>query len=176
MILGIIVLIVTILFVVALARSPITIKSHWQTFLDGFAVPSAELYAAITAGLAERQITKVAVTEESFLESHIISDKRAYLRVTQNEYIFYICAAPYGTGTFISSWLCIKDENFMNKIPILSKLMGKDRNNKTFYQMDTEAMFQEAVHATVLSAVSSMTLAKGMRGFTELEKQFKDFR
>ena len=96
-----------------------------------------------------------------------------YLRVSQNEYLYYICSAPYGTGTFVSSWFCTKDEKLGNRIPVLSKLAGKDRANKTFYQMDTEAMFQSAVHTTVLDVVNSLSETKGMRGLSELQGQFK---
>lgn len=172
----IIVILFVIVAVIVLGKTPVTIKNNWQTFVDGFSVSASEFYDVVKAGLQERQITHVDVAQESFLEKHIFSAQRMYLRVIQDEYVFYICCAPYGTGTFFSSWLCIKDEKFINKIPLLSKLMGKDRNNKTFYQMDTEGMFRSSVHTTVIEAVNSLTEAKGKRGLTELEKQFKDFK
>jgi len=167
-------IVVIILIMVALAKAPVTIKGHWQTFLDGFQISTDEFYTLVKDGLSERKITQVDIGEESFLESHILSAKRVYLRVVQDEYVVFICAAPYGTGTFVSSWLCIKDENYINRIPIISKLAGKDRENKTFYQMDTQAMFRSAVHSAVIAAVNNMTESKGIRGLTELEKQYKD--
>jgi len=169
-------ILIAVVLIAIFARTPVTIKSHWQTFLDGFQISTDEFYSLVNEGLKERQITHVDVAQESFLEKHILSAKRIYLRVTQDEYVFYICSAPYGTGTFVSSWLCIKDEMLINKIPIINKLAGKDRANKTFYQMDTEAMFRSAVHTAVIAAVDSMTEAKGKRGLTELERQFKDVR
>jgi len=164
---------IVIILIIAYGKSPKTIQDDWRTFLDGFQVSTTDFYASMKAALSERQITKVEVTEESFLESHMLSAKRLYLRITQNEYVIYICSAPYGTGTFISFWLCTKDENFLNRIPIVSKLMGKDRDSKTFYQMDTEAMFKLAVHSALTETIGSLTDAKGYRGLTELEKQFK---
>ncbi len=165
---------ILVLLFIAKRKTPVTIKEHWQNFLDGCQISTAEFYTAIRAGLADRQIPKVDLKEESFLERHVFSAKRVYLRVCQNEFVYYICAAPYGTGTFVSSWLCVKDGNVLNRIPVLSKLAGKDRGNKTFYQMDTEAMFRLAVQTTVLDVVNTMTEAKGLRSFAELEKSLNN--
>jgi len=165
-----------LLLIYIFTRKLLSIASHWQTFLDSTQISTVDFYDTVKESLKEREITHVDITNESFLEKHILSAKRLYLRITQNEYVIYICAAPYGTGTFFSSWLCIKDETFINRIPLLSKLIGKDRKNKTFYQMDTEAMFRTAVHATVVATIDSITEAKGVRGLTELDKQYKDIR
>lgn len=171
-----IVIAVIVLFIIAFRNTPVSIKSHWQTFLDGFQISADEFYSLVKQGLAARQIKQVHIGEQSFLEKHIFSAKRVYMRIIQGEYVIYVCSAPYGTGTFISTWLCIKDERFLDNIPILSKLAGRDRGNKTFYQMDTENMFLSAVHTTVVSCVDSMTEAKGHRGLTELEKQLKQLK
>jgi hypothetical protein len=167
---------IALIAAIIMAKTPMTIKSHWQTFLDGFQIGTNELYTQVRAGLKERHINHVDINEETFLESHLLSAKRLYLRVTQNEFVFYFCCAQYGTGTFVSSWLCIKNERLINKIPFVSKLVGKDRNNKTFYQMDTELMFRSGVHNTVVAVVDAMSEAKGKRGLTDVEKQFKDVR
>lgn len=164
-------IVIGIAIIAFVRKNPFTITSHWQTFLDEFQLSALEFYTAVTAGLKERQITQVAITEETFIEKHVFSAKRVYLRITQDEYVFFINCSPYGTGTFISSWLCIKDENIWNRIPILNKLIGKDRKSKTFYQMDTEAMFRLAVHNTVLAVVDGTTNAKGYRGLTEFERR-----
>ncbi len=168
--------VIAIILMIVFAKMPLVIKSHWQTFLDGFQISSDEFYSLVKEGLQERNIPHIDITEESFLEKNILSAKRIYLRITQEEYIFYICCAPYGTGTFVSSWLCIRDDRFINRIPIFSKLAEKNRHNKTFYQMDIEAMFQSSVHTTVVAAVDSMTEAKGRRGLNEFEKQFKEIK
>ncbi len=163
-------IILVIVVIIAIRRRPATIVDRWQTFLDGQSIGAHDFYSTVKAGLLERQITKVSVKEQTFLESHIASAKRLYLRISQNEYDYYVCAAPYGTGTFISSWLCVKDEQLVNRLPVVSKLMGKDRKNKTFYQRDTEAMFRLAVHTTVISAVDNLSEEHGQRGLTDLQK------
>ena len=172
-----IIIIIAIILMIVFAKMPLVIKSHWQTFLDGFQISSDEFYTLVKEGLKERQITpNIGITQESFLEKNILSAKRIYLRVSQDEYVFYICCAPYGTGTFVSSWLCIQDEKLIYRIPILGKLAERNHRNKTFYQMDTEAMFQSSVHTTVIAAVDSITEAKGKRGLSEFQTQFKEIK
>jgi hypothetical protein len=169
-----IIIIIVIIGLIALyGKTPSTIKSHWQHFYDGCQISTTDFYNQIETGLRDRKIQGLNFGQESFLESHVFSAKRVYLRIAEQEYLFYICAAPFGTGTFVSWWLCIKDENFVNKIPILSKLAGKDRHNKSFYQMDTEAMYQSVIHSTVLSVADSLTKEKGVRELSELERQYK---
>ena len=168
-----IILVVIVLLIFIYKKTPLTIKSHWQHFYDNVQFSAVDFYTQVKAGLGERQIKGITLSEESFLQSHIFSSKRVYLRVTENEYVFYICAAPFGTGKFISWWLCVKDEKIANKIPVLSKLAGKDRNNKTFYQMDTEAMYKSAIHSTVVSVADGFTSEKGLR-LSELDRQYKE--
>jgi len=118
-----------------------------------------------------RKVEDISFGNESFAQSHILSAKREYLRIIQNEYVFYICAAHFGTGTFISWWVCIRDERLINRIPGVSKALGVDRRNKTFYQMDTEAMYQSVIHAAVVAVADEMTSANGYR-LTELDRQY----
>ena len=168
----VILLVIFIVILIAFRNTPLTIKSHWQHFYDNVTFSSGDFYSQVEAGLKDRHIKGIDFTTESFLQSHVFSSKRVYLRITEHEHVFYICAAPFGTGTFISWWLCVKDESVANRIPILSKLAGKDRNNKTFYQMDTEAMYKSAIHSVVASVADSLTGEKGYR-LTELDRQFK---
>ena len=164
-------ILVLLIVIIIIRKKPFTIKSHWQHFYDGIQISTPAFYAQVKSGLEERKIEGLNYDEESFLESHILSAKRIYLRIKKFEYIFYISAVPFGTGTFVSSWMCIKDENILNRIPYLNKLLGKDRANKTFYQKDTEAMYQAAIHSVVVETADNLTAEQGHRGLSELEKQ-----
>jgi hypothetical protein len=156
-------ILIIVILLVAFTKSPKIVKDRpWFHFYDNISLSTTEFYQLVKEGLKKRKVG-VSITDESFLESHIFSARRVYLRISVAEYVFYVCAAPFGTGTFVSWWLCIKDENFLNRIPILSKFMGKDRANKTFYQMDTEAMYRSAVHTTVIEVANALTESKGVR-------------
>lgn len=169
-------LLVFLLFVALLViigifgKSPVTISSHWQHYYDGITLSADDFYQKVRDGFKQRKI-ELSITNEYFLESHIFSHKRLYMRINIAEYVFYIFCGRFGTGTFVSWWLCVKDERMINKIPILNKLAGKDRKNKTFYQLDTEGMFRSAIHATVAGVADSLTEASGIR-LSELDRQF----
>ncbi len=169
---GIFLILIVALVVFLYMRARYISKSPWQHFFDGFAFSAEEFYGKVKAGIEDRKIPFVDFGRESFFESHIFSSKREYLKISRGEYVFYVCAAPFGTGTFVSQWLCIKKEGLLNRIPILNKLAGKDRNDKTFYQMDTEAMYRSAIHAAVLDVLDKLTGANGVHGLSELEKQY----
>ena len=165
-------IIIAVILIAIFARTPMTIKSHpWNHFYDNIQFSAKEFYTQVEEGLRARKVEGLDYAKESFVQSHVFSARREYLRITQNEYVFYICAAGFGTGTFVSWWLCVKDEKIVNKIPILSKLAGKDRNNKSFYQMDTEAMYQSVVHNTVVAVADAMTAEGGVR-LSELDRQY----
>ena len=153
--------------------TPNTVTSHWQHFFDGLQFSADEFYKQVTDGLNERKITGITLDKESFLQSHLFSDRRVYLRITQHEYIFYVCAAPFATGMFVSWWLCIEDEGIIERIPVLSRLLGKDRKNKTFYQMDTEAMYKSAIHTIVTNTAEDIASTNGVKGLSDFERQFK---
>jgi len=157
---------------VLFGKTPETIKKPWQHFFDGAKFSTTDFYALVEAGIQEREMPAVDIGQETFHQTHVFSDLRAYLRIAHGEYVFYVCAAPFGTGTFVSWWLCVKDETWVNRIWLISKLMGKDRNNKSFYQMDTEAMYKGMIHSILLSAIDNITSTQGIRGLTELERQY----
>ena len=160
-----------IFFFVGLLKSTTTISSHWQHFYEDCEFSAIDFYKQVAAALKEQKITGLKIDETTFRQSHVFSGRRAYLKISHDEYVFYIGAAAFGTGTFVSWWLCIKDERLINWIPILNLLAGKDRKNKTFYQMDTEGMYRSAIHGTVMSVAEGLTDGHGERGLTEKEMQ-----
>jgi hypothetical protein len=161
--------VVALCFVYVTNRPNYTIADHWQHFMPGNQFSATEYYSNVTKALAAHGIKKVSVEKERFLESHLFSATREYLRLSKGEYIFFVCAAPFSNGMFVSWWLCIKYENVLHKIPIIRKLLGIDRNNKTFYQMDTEAMYKSAIHEVISTTVKEMAETNATRGMPEFD-------
>lgn len=164
------VIIVVILY--AKNKSRFENKSPWQHFFDGLELSTQEFYTKVEAAIRDRKVN-VDFAKESFLQSHIFSARREYLRISKGEYVFFICAAPFGTGTFISQWLCVTKEDMLNRIPVLNKLAGKDREDKSFYQVDTEAMYRMLIHSALLSVIDEITNAKGVRGLTDIQRIYQ---
>ncbi|WP_133162570.1 hypothetical protein [Flavipsychrobacter stenotrophus] len=150
-----------------------TVKAPWQHFFDGADFAASEFYQQVEAEIRAFKVPDVSYGRESFFQTHIASSRQEYLKIKRGEYVIYICAAAFGRGTFISQWSCLKVQKQRNNIPVISKLLGMDRNDKSFYQADTEGMFQSAVHTALMNVVDGLTTAKGIRGLTEMERHIQ---
>jgi hypothetical protein len=82
--------------------------SHWHKSYDNFRTSSLDFYTSLDAEVRRRQIPGMAISQIDRKEAGIFSAKRTYLRVTRQELIFDVCAAPFGTGFFFSWWLTVR--------------------------------------------------------------------
>jgi hypothetical protein len=155
------------------AKTPIAVASHWSHFFEEFQFTPSDFYNQVEAKCKKYEIPNAKYSKVTYAQSGIFSARREYLRVARNEFVFDICAAPFGKGFFVSSWLGETDLGILSKIPVLNTLIGKDPANKSYYQADTEAMFRQCVHSAVLTVIEEIINGKGVRGLTELERQSK---
>lgn len=81
------------------------VVSHWSKLVEGFHTSSRDFYTAVEVTLDVRQIPGLKVSRVDWNEGGLLSPKREYLRITGGRYTFDVCAAPFGTGFFFSSWL-----------------------------------------------------------------------
>jgi hypothetical protein len=97
-------------------------------------------------------------------EGGLLSAKREYLRVRRKEFVFDVCAAPFGKGFFFSWWLGEIPSGFLQFIslipfigPIVLWIVHHLIKPTTYYKLDTAYMFQKAVHATVMEVIRPYT-------------------
>ncbi len=81
------------------------ILAHWYTLLGDMQASGLEFYKSVEANVAKRQVPEAKSSRVEFKEGGVLTAKREYLRVTRGKLVFDICAAPYGTGFFISWWM-----------------------------------------------------------------------
>lgn len=81
------------------------ILAHWYTLLGDMQASGLEFYKSVEANVAKRQVPDAKSSRVEFKEGGVLTAKREYLRVTRGKLVFDICAAPYGTGFFISWWM-----------------------------------------------------------------------
>ncbi|MFN0009565.1 MAG: hypothetical protein ACKVXR_16835 [Planctomycetota bacterium] len=79
--------------------------SHWDHLIDGFQYSPQAFYTALEEALTKRTIPDTKTIRIELDEGPVLSGKRIYLRVTREELSFDICAAPFGSGFFVSWWL-----------------------------------------------------------------------
>lgn len=78
--------------------------SHWHQFFDQTQHSPQALFTAVDAALAKRKIPDAKASRVEFAEGAALGGKREYLRVARKGYTFDVCAAPFGSGFFVSWW------------------------------------------------------------------------
>jgi len=70
--------------------------------IENLSVSSKEVYEQVEAAVKAREIPGLETSRAFWHEGGAISAKREYLRFARERLVFEICAAPFGTGFFVS--------------------------------------------------------------------------
>ncbi|MBS1619596.1 MAG: hypothetical protein JST76_13820 [Bacteroidetes bacterium] len=146
-----------------------SVENHerWQHSFD-FEFSSDEFYTSVQEAITERKIPGVKFTRVKYSQGNIFSGSREYLHIAKDDFMFDICAAPYGTGFFVSMWYA---ENYgilkqmANKIPLVKAFMER----RSYYQIYTEAMAKAAIHVGFNAAIEALVTSKGARALGKIE-------
>lgn len=156
-----------------MANQPGKLHSNWHHFFPELTFLSKEFYDSTEEIIKKNKIPDIKVSRVKLSQGNILSANREYLRIKHKEYIFDVCAAPHGTGFFVSWWLGEKTSFFrelLSRIPVIGPFFEKIPIQKTYYEMDTENMFKEGIHSSITEAMDLITKSKGTRGLTDLER------
>lgn len=149
--------------------------SHWHQRFPETQLSAMDFYEALFQAVKAKQLPGVTLSRVTYSEAGVLSSKREYFRIQRNEFIFDICAAPFGTNFFISYWLSEVTGCFIaivSSIPIIGPAWAKRLLRKTFYQQDTEIMFKETIETILREVVNAIAeQGKGLR--TLAEQEFK---
>jgi len=146
---------------------------NWSHFFSNMEHDPKQFYDLVEKGLSEMQVPDFKTSRINIKEGDILSYTRLYLEVSRGDYIFHICAAPWGTGFFFSWWIRQKMsdvDELINLIAFIGPRIVKLRQYQSYYKHDTDSMFRKSVHQCVMAALDSLTTAKGLRGLSELER------
>ncbi len=167
----VIILLLLVLIIAALSgKSEAT--GNWSHLFAGMQHDPEKFYDLVEETLKERQVPDFKTARKIFSEGGLLSHNRLYLEVSRGDYIFHICAAPWGTGFFFSYWTRKKStSSIFEKLPVIGKFIAEANQYEAYYKLDTDGMFRSSVHQAVLSAVDSLTEAKGVKGLTEFERK-----
>jgi hypothetical protein len=164
-----------------------TVVSHWYQRFEGFSIKPEDFYETLSHAIERRKIPDASLNQIECAEGGAFSAKRLYLRVDRKSHYFDICGAPFGNGYFISWWLIQKPSGcltgcLMSLAPIpyvrvFSAMLLSFFAPITYYRIDTELMFQSAVHSAVLEIVDRITEKRGVRALSESERKpiMRDF-
>ncbi len=157
-----------------------TVLSHWNHRIDGMQQSANEFYTEVERVLAVQNVDKIKAERVNLSEGGIFTGKREYLQIRRGEQLFHVCAAPFGNGFFISSWLGVKESGFwawLAMLPGIGFFVQRFLKPLTYYKIDTSLMFQSITHGAIMEVVDALTKAKGLRSLTENERKpvMRDF-
>lgn len=150
--------------------------SHWSTLIEDFQTSPQQFYAELTKAIQKRQMPNARIDRITFKESHLLSAKREYLRIScKNDFYFAVCGAPFGTGFFVSWWLLEPPDGCLASLfapfPVLSAIAKALVKPWTYYRIDTATMFQTMTHQAVLEVVDSIISFQGIKALPEAERK-----
>lgn len=131
-------------------------------------------YTQVEEILIEKEVPEFESSRITYKEEGILSHHRIYLEIRRGDYVFHICAAPWGKDFFFSWWLNFRVNNFyllLTRIPGIGLIIANANQEKTYYELDSNIMFRTSVHQAVLSAIDMLTEGNGTRALTELERK-----
>lgn len=152
--------------IIQVSNRPSPPVGHWHHHFDNLNYSSLDFYKLISEQVKAKEIPGVEFKLISYKEHGMFSMNREYLRITRNYFVFDICAAPFAKGFFVSWWLAKMPtfrEMMIYFIPILSRTRLRNAREQTYFEMDTETMFKDSIHKSVLEAIDMMTNAQGIR-------------
>jgi len=170
---GFLILVVIIIYIVVKVMQKTEAIGSWSHLFPDMQHDPNSFYDLVDKILHEKQVPEFYSRKITISEGSILSHNRLYLEVSRGDYIFHICAAPWGTGFFFSWWVRQKMsdiDQLLILIPFVGSRIVKMRQYQSYYKLDTDSMFRTSVHQSVLAAIDSLTSAKGIRGLSEFER------
>ena len=170
---GFLIFVVIIVYIVVKVLQKTEAIGNWSHLFHDLQHDPETFYDLVEKILHERQVPDFVSSRITLKEGGLLSHTRLYLEISRGDYIFHICAAPWGTGFFFSWWVRQKMsdiDQLLILIPFVGSRIVKMRQYQSYYKLDTDSMFRKSVHQCVLAAIESLTSAKGVRGLSELER------
>jgi len=153
--------------------------SRWSTLIENFNMSPKDFYEQVTRAIEKRQMPNAKIERIQMKEGGIFSAKREYLSIScGKDFYFAICAAPFGTGFFVSWWLLDPPDGFFSSVFTTTAAIAKAFVKPwTYYRVDAATMFQTATHTAVLEVVDAMISEKGVKSLTADERKpiMRDF-
>ena len=166
-------IILVVAFVIGIISAKKEITNHWSHLIRGLSYSTKSFYEQLRDKVLDQGLTDVRVWSKNLSTGGMFSVKRHYLFVSWQGCNYEVCASPFGHAFFIS-YRAVESPNYMaeglSKMPWIGKSISGLARPKTFYQMDTEAMFHKIFHESVMELVESISKEHQKPILSEKEK------
>jgi hypothetical protein len=82
----------------------LNVISHWHRLIESFQASPLEFYRSLDKAIEARAVPELQPGRVEMKEGGMASAKREYLRLHRGKHAFDVCAAPFGSGFFVSWW------------------------------------------------------------------------
>ena len=205
-----------------------TVLSNWSALVEGLSTSVQDTYTELESALDVREVPELEISRVEYSESGLGSAKRQYCRIQRKDFVFDICAAPFGKSFFFSWWMAIPplplaplwtvgfftvvllasgllhlpfddscfgffllpcllvgvtllllflmkigavlSEGHALRIPVVSRLYRLLFAPSTYYNADTQAMFEASVHGALLDVIDSKISEQGLRALAPQDR------
>ena len=150
--------------------------SSWNNTVPDFQFSTEDFYKLLEAKIKERELPEVKTRTRNISQGGMFSKNRLYFEASRKDYIFHVCAAPYGKDYFFSWYLRVKLsflQEWFSRIPYIGSFLVGQLQMKTYYQLDTEAMFKQSIHQVITSTIDEVLEPKGKR-LSELDRRMNN--
>jgi hypothetical protein len=153
---------------------PTTIISHWNTMVHNMQQSSNEFYAGVERIIADHNLKDVKLERVNIAEGGLFSSKREYLQVRRQDFVFHVCAAPYGNGFFVSWWFGTVEKGllaWMKNLPYIGRLFTAIVSPLTYYRVDTANMFNSITSGAVEDTLDTVMAKNNITALTYEQKK-----
>jgi hypothetical protein len=153
---------------------PTTIISRWNTMVQHMQQSSNDFYQEVERLIASHNLKDVKLERVNIAEGGLFSSKREYLQVRRQDFVFHVCAAPYGNGFFVSWWFGTVEKGFvawLKNLPYVGMLFTAVVTPLTYYRIDTANMFNAITSGAVEDTLDSVMAKQQIKALTYEQKK-----
>jgi len=162
--LAVLAVIIVIIVIATSKRTPEVHTNEVFSFSE-FQFSGKEFYTLLQERITAKNMPGVKFSKIKYPESSIVSAKREYLRVERNDDIFDICAAHFGTGSFVSYWHGEPKKRLkelLRQIPKANTVIDA-LEKVTRFESDTAKIFRLWIKECINQQMDEITKNKGIR-------------
>lgn len=140
------------------------IMSHWGLLLD-MQFSTKEFFERLRKRLEDSGVKNISYTNLYLSESVLGLSKRTYLTINYQDYLFFVCGAPFGNYFFTSYWTHFKPtipEMLIRSIPFIGNSLANLVFSLTYFEYDQCASFRTLLHLHITELIKEMTMEKGI--------------
>lgn len=152
--------------------STVTVNHTYRHFAD-LQLSAKEFYKKLEDTIKHYKYpSEVTIYRANLSTSGMFSAKREYLLVCYRNYVYYVCAAPFGRSFFITWWFQYERSDFLDWL-FRSRIMSALFEDKetTMFKKDTRLMFQNSINDIITELSASVQPAHGTRMAAPLAQQ-----